>query len=66
MSPAGEVKFNPKLPFSSEYSLVLSAPVELHLNVTYKVEVSVLDNRGCKGPAENVMFTRKLHSSNVS
>ena len=63
MSPAGEVKFNSKLPFDSEYSLLLTAPVELHLNVTYRVEVSVLDNRGCKGPAENVMFTCKFYTS---
>ncbi|KAJ9585160.1 hypothetical protein L9F63_003051, partial [Diploptera punctata] len=54
------------LPFDFEYKLLFSAPVKLHPNITYKLEVSVLDNRGCGGPAENAMFSLPVHAMILS
>ncbi|PSN56629.1 hypothetical protein C0J52_11278 [Blattella germanica] len=57
MSPAGEVKYNTSVALDAQYSLLIVSPTDLRPNITYKVEVSVLDTKGCRGPVANHIFT---------
>lgn len=62
MSPAGDLKYTQNVDLTSHHNLLIEAPSELRPNVTYMINVFVIDNRGCKGPETNYTFTSELIS----
>jgi hypothetical protein len=60
MSPAGDLKYVKNADLTSQHDLLIISPSELRPNVTYMINVFVIDNRGCKGPGTNYTFTSEL------
>jgi hypothetical protein len=60
MTLAGDLNYVHKTDVTSHYNFFIEAPSDLKPNVTYMVRVSVMDNRGCDGPASNYTFKREL------
>jgi hypothetical protein len=64
MTPVGDMKYTQNSDIKSHHSLLIEAPYELRPNVTYMINVFVIDNRGCKGPGTNYTFTGELNYLN--
>lgn len=64
MTPVGDMKYTQNADIKSHHSLLIEAPYELRPNVTYMINVFVIDNRGCKGPGTNYTFTSELNFFN--
>jgi hypothetical protein len=60
MNPVADLKYTKNADLTSHHSLLIEAPSELKPNVTYMINVFVVDNRGCKGPGTNYTFTSEL------
>ncbi|XP_021924805.1 platelet-derived growth factor receptor beta-like [Zootermopsis nevadensis] len=63
MSPVGDLKYVKTADITSQHELLIDSPSELRPNVTYMINVFVIDNRGCKGPGTNYTFTLPIHAT---
>lgn len=61
MTPVGDVKYTQNADITSHHSLLIEAPYEPRPNVTYMINVFVIDDRGCTGPETNYTFTSELN-----
>jgi hypothetical protein len=61
MTPVGDMKYTQNANLTSHHSLLIKAPDEPRPNMTYMINVFVIDNRGCKGPGTNYTFTSELN-----